>query len=113
MSLGELEMENKIKEITAKYVKLYRGRGPQYVKVNMTDELINIHAKGILSTVGELLVKQGASELPKMAWKELKKVILDSFIDELSKEMGKKCSLVLERTDFNEDTRTIIIKLDS
>jgi len=104
-------MEDKIKRVVAKHVKLYRGRGPQYVKVNITNDLIRINAKGILSKVGELLVKQGATELPQMAWEELKSLCLDSFIDELSKEIGKKCSLVSEEADFHEDTRTLIIKL--
>jgi len=106
-------MEDKIKRIAAKYVKLYRGKGPQYVKVNINYEFIQVYSKGILSTVGELLIKQGAFKLPEMAWNELRKEILDSFIDEVSKEIGKECSLVSERTDFYEDTRTIIIKLDS
>ena len=106
-------MEDKIKKVVAKHVKLYSGKGPQYVKVNMIDDLINIHVKDILSRVGELLVKRGVSELPQRAWEELKSLFLDSLIDELSKEIEKKCSLVLEKTDFNENTRTLIIKLHS
>lgn len=106
-------MEDKIKKVVAKHVKLYSGKGPQYVKVDMTDDLINIQVKGILSRVGELLVKQGESELPQMAWEKLKFLFLDSFIYELSKEIEKKCSLVLEKTDFNENIRTLIIKLHS
>lgn len=106
-------MEEKIKKIVAIHIKAYRGKGPEYIKINRNDDLINIYAKGILSTVGELLVKQGAFELPQMAWEELKALFLDSLIDDVNKEIDKKCSLVLERTDFNKNTRTIIIKLDS
>jgi len=106
-------MEDKIKRIAAQYVKLYRGRGPQYVKVNVRHELIHIYLKGVLSNMGELLIKQGAVKLAEMAWNELREDILDSFIDEVSKEVGKEYSLVSEKTDFYEDARTIIIKLDS
>lgn len=109
----EMYMEDKIKKTVAKHLKLYIGRGPQYVKVNMTNDLINIHVNGILSKVGENLIKQGAVELPQMAWEELKTLFLDSFINELSSEVNKKCSLVLEQTDFVENTRTLIIKIHS
>ena len=106
-------MEEKIKKTVAKHIKLYIGRGPQYIKVDMNNNSINIYVKGVLSKVGELLVKQGAAQLPQMAWEELRALFLDSFIEELSCEVNKRCSLVFEKTDFIENTRTIIIKMHS
>ena len=110
---GKLYMENKVKSIVAKYIKLYRGRGPLYIKVISKDNLLEIEIKGVLSTVGQYLVKRGAAHLPEMAWNELKDMFLDSVIDELCSEVGKKCSLVLEKTDFHNDTRNMVIKVDN
>lgn len=110
--LEELIFKDKIANIAIKFTKLYRSRGPEYVKVNIDNDTINICIKGILSNVGKLLLEQKCFEDIVSIWGKINGPLAKQFLDEVHTETGKKCMIFSEVSDYKNDMRILVLKIE-
>ncbi|AOR24771.1 Na-translocating system protein MpsC family protein [Clostridium taeniosporum] len=108
----ELELQEKIRKLSIRIVKYYRGKGPDNVKVNINKNLIVIHIKGILSNLSEILVNQGACNEVKKYWKYIKPHLEDEFLDEVHDVIGKDFDYDWEIHNLENRDREIVIKIN-
>lgn len=110
---NQQEVEKVIKVIVIKAIKLYKGKGPDYVNVKVTGKEIEICAKGVVSKIGKLLIEHDGIELVDSAFKKLQNVFHKYLIEEILKETSLKCEVVLEENDYKEDFRRSILKIEN
>ncbi len=99
-----------IKNIIIRSVKKYRLKDPFYVNVIIESDIISIYIKGILSKIGEVLFYKKEIELIKKVWRNIKDVFIKEIINEIDLEVGYSCALISEVSDFENDSRTIILR---
>jgi uncharacterized protein YbcI len=104
------EEQETIKRLIVKYTKMYRCKGPLYVKVKITNELINIYIKGIVSNIEEILLEEDNIEQIEIIWEIIKHPIFKQFLNELQEVMCKKYKILLEESNFKDDFRILILK---
>ncbi|WP_287823900.1 Na-translocating system protein MpsC family protein [Clostridium sp.] len=110
---ANIEMQEKLKKLTIKIVKHYRGKGPEYVKVNMLDEkTIIIEVKGILSNLSEILVNEGATSMVAKYWEVLKPHIENNFFREIKMILGSNFQYSWKLYNLENHNRTIQIKIN-
>ena len=106
------EIEKIIKSVVIKIIKLYKGKGPDYVNVKITGKEIEICAKGILSSFGKFLIEHDGIEVVELARKKAQSILYKYMIDEILKETNLKCEVIYEECNFIEDFRKLILKIE-
>lgn len=104
-------IEKNIKWAIKKVSKKYIGKGPEYVKVKVNRDTINLIVKGIVSNTGNLLLKQGENDLIKIIWGKLKKLCIEETLFEFYKVSGENLQTISEVSDFQKDVRTMVLKI--
>ncbi|GGF68132.1 hypothetical protein GCM10010912_11410 [Paenibacillus albidus] len=113
MSETEFEYQEKIRRLAVKIVKHYRGKGPESVKVRLEYKpLIIIEIRGILSSLSEILLKEGAVHLITEYWKVLKPYLEREFIAEIIETLGSPFTYTWKIEDPTPGERAIIIQLN-
>ena len=105
----KLELQEKLRRLTIEIIKHYRGKGPDYVKVKIQDDLITINIKGILSNLSEILVGEGAADIVKDYWNILKPHLEKQFEEEIYEIIGRKFEYTWRIDDFQNSDRTIVV----
>ncbi|WP_179035648.1 Na-translocating system protein MpsC family protein [Paenibacillus sp. URB8-2] len=109
----EFECQEKIRRLVVKIVKHYRGRGPENVKVKLeNDLLITIEIRGILSSLSEILMKEGAVDLVAEYWKVLKPYLEREFMSEMIDTLGSRFTYTWKIAELCPSGRAIIIQLN-
>ncbi|MHA6529120.1 Na-translocating system protein MpsC family protein [Paenibacillus sp. BAC0078] len=113
MSEADFEYQEKIRKLAVKIVKHYRGKGPENVKVKLDNESqITIEIRGILSSLSEILVKEGALDLVAEYWKVLKPYLERGFMEEMIETIGCRFTYSWRLCDLSHEDRTVIIQLN-
>lgn len=113
MSETVFECQEKVRRLAVKIVKHYRGKGPENVKVRMEDDsLIIIEIRGILSSLSEILLNEGAVHLVTEYWKVLKPYLEREFMAEIVETLGSPFTYTWKIEDPNPGDRAIIIQLN-
>lgn len=105
------EIEKRIKAIAIRVIKLYKGKGPNYVNVKITDNKIDMLAKGILSNLGKYLIEHGKKEVVEIIKEAVEDTLYKHLIDEIHKETNLKCSIICGECNYKEDFRRLILKI--
>lgn len=113
MSDVDFEYQEKIRRLVVKIVKHYRGRGPDNVKVKLENEAqITIEIRGILSSLSEILLKEGAIQLVTEYWKVLRPYLERGFMEELIETIGCEFTYSWRISDLYQGDRTITIQVN-
>ncbi|MDT3426361.1 uncharacterized protein YbcI [Paenibacillus forsythiae] len=109
----EFEYQEKIRRLVVKIVKHYRGKGPENVKVMVeNDSLITIEIKGVLSSLSEILMKEGAVDLVAENWKVLKPYLEREFMTEMIGTLGSRFTYTWKISELCPSGRAIVIQLN-
>ncbi|WP_025688957.1 Na-translocating system protein MpsC family protein [Paenibacillus zanthoxyli] len=109
----EFEYQEKIRRLVVKIVKHYRGRGPENVKVKLEgNQLITIEIRGILSSLSEILVKEGAVDLVAEYWKVLKPYLEKEFMAEMIETLGSPFTYTWKIYELCPSGQAIMIQLN-
>ncbi len=112
MSAINLELQERIKKVTVKIIKHYRGRGPEYVKVNSNSpDTITVEIKGILSNLSEILVNEGAVDIVTDYWKIMKPHLEKNFLQEVKDILKKDFTYSWKICNIENDNRTVVITI--
>jgi uncharacterized protein YbcI len=112
MSDINLELQERIKKVTIKIVKHYRGRGPEYVKVKIdSPDTITVEIKGILSNLSEILVNEGAVDIVAGYWKIMKPHLEKNFLQEVKDILKKDFTYSWKICNIENDNRTVVITI--
>ncbi|WP_315068028.1 Na-translocating system protein MpsC family protein [uncultured Clostridium sp.] len=112
MSAIDLELQERIKKVTVKIVKHYRGRGPEYVKVKIdSPDTITVEIKGILSNLSEILVNESAVDIVADYWKIMKPHLEKSFLQEVKDILKKDFTYSWKICNIENDNRTVVITI--
>lgn len=112
MSAINLELQERIKKVTVKIIKHYRGRGPEYVKVNSnSSDTITVEIKGILSNLSEILVNEGAVDIVADYWKIMKPHLEKNFLQEVKDILKKDFTYSWKICNIENDNRTVVITI--
>ncbi|MDS0525853.1 DUF2294 domain-containing protein [Clostridium sp. SHJSY1] len=108
-----LELQEKIKKVAVKIIKHYRGRGPEYVKVNIdSPKVITVKIKGILSNLSEILVNEGALDIVVDYWKVMKPHLEKTYLEEVKDILEKNFTYDWEVCDIKSDDRIVVITIN-
>lgn len=111
MSNGDLELQEKIRKLTIKIIKYYRGKGPDNVKVKIEGQLITVEIIGIISNLSNILIEEGAEQTVKGYWKYLKPHLEKKFMDEVYEVIGSEFDYTWKIYDFESESRSIILMI--
>ncbi|MCT8978639.1 DUF2294 domain-containing protein [Clostridium sp. CX1] len=112
MADEKLDLQEKIRKLTVKVVKHYRGKGPEVVKVKIEGDVITIDIKGILSNLSEILVEEGAVDIVKSYWRIMKPYLEKEFLDEAYETVGRKFEYSWQIHNLEKDSRSIVVSLN-
>lgn len=108
-----LELQEKIKKVAVKIIKHYRGRGPEYVKVNIdSPEMITVKVKGILSNLSEILVNEGALDIVIDYWKVMKPHLERNYFQEVKDILEKDFTYDWEVCNIKSNDRIVVITIN-
>lgn len=108
-----LELQEKIKKVAVKIIKHYRGRGPEYVKVNIdSPEKITVKIKGILSNLSEILVNEGALDIVIDYWKVMKPHLEKNYLQEVKDILEKDFTYDWEVCNIKSNDRIVVITIN-
>ncbi|NGM84035.1 DUF2294 family protein [Paenibacillus sp. 7124] len=111
--MSEFEYQEKIRRLVVKIVKHYRGKGPENVKVKLeSSQLITIEIRGVLSSLSEILVKEGAVDLVAEYWKVLKPYLEKEFMAEMIETLGSRFTYTWQIYELCPSGRAIMIQLN-
>lgn len=113
MSAVNSELQEQIKKVAVKIIKHYRGRGPEYVKVNVdSPDTIVVNIKGILSNLSEILVNEGAIDVVADYWKIMKPHLENNFHQEVRDILKKDFTYSWKICNVENDNRTVVITIN-
>lgn len=104
-------VEKDIKKVIIKISKKYIGKGPEYVKVKINNDIADIVLKGIISNTVDILLEQGENNLVQIIWEKLRSSYEGELSDEFYESAGKKLEMISELSDFQEDIRKMTLKV--
>ncbi|MEK3787289.1 MULTISPECIES: Na-translocating system protein MpsC family protein [Paenibacillus] len=112
MAEAAYEYQERIRRLAVKIVKHYRGKGPELVKVKLDSESqITIEIKGMLSSLSEILLREGAADLVTEYWKVLRPYLERGFMDEVMVTIGSAFSYSWQLPNLEQESSTVIIQL--
>lgn len=111
MQREEVEAVGEIRKLIFKFIKYYKGKGPQYVNVNFDDNNINIYIKGIFTNMEKLLFEHCGEEEIKTVFKDVMVIIKMELIKEINEALQIKCIILSVKQNYIDDSITIIFRI--
>ncbi|QAT40595.1 Na-translocating system protein MpsC family protein [Clostridium sp. JN-9] len=109
MRRGEAKAADEIKKITFKFVKYYRGKGPQYVNVRLNYSNITIYIKGVFTNLDKLLYENADEEKLREVFKGAMLILKRELLEKINEVLNVNCTFLSIKENYIEDSITIII----
>lgn len=105
------ELERVLKKIIVRVVKLYKGKGPDYINIKMNNDKIEMFAKGVLSPLGKFLIEYNGIEEIEFIKNQAQGIVDQYMFDEIFKETNLRSEIIYDEYNCIEDFRKVVLKI--
>lgn len=107
----EAEETDEIRKLIFKFVKYYKGKGPQYVNVYLNDSNITIFIKGIFTNLERLLYERCSKEEIITSIKDVMKILKEELIKEINETLKVNCIFLSAKINHIDDSITLVFSI--
>ncbi|MDF2883912.1 MAG: hypothetical protein K0R54_4477, partial [Clostridiaceae bacterium] len=111
MQREEVEAADEIRKLIFKFVKYYKGKGPQYVNVNLSDSNITVYIKGVFTNLDKLLYENTEEEELRVAFKNAMAILKKELIDEINETLNINCAILSAKINSIDDSITLVFSI--
>jgi uncharacterized protein YbcI len=111
MLRGEAETADEIRKLIFKFVKYYKGKGPQYVNVNLIDNNITVYIKGVFTNLDKLLYENTDEEKLREVFKGAMLILKNKLIEEINEALNINCTFLSIKKNYIDNSITLVISI--